>query len=67
MGIGTFIWAVGHEVDKIPGTLLSWAFYVWLWPSRSWYLAIASHAFNYFFGKTLGRVIWWLDVGRYPA
>lgn len=67
MAIGTLIWAIGHDVDQIPSTLLSGVFYVWLWLGGAWYLAIAFHALNNCFGHTLGRVSWWAEVGRYPA
>lgn len=67
VAIGTFIWAIGHEVGEIPSTLLSGAFYVWLWLGGAWYLAIAFHVFTNCFGHTLGRVSWWAEVGRYPA
>lgn len=65
--IGTLIWAFGHDIDKIPSTLLVGAFYVWLWLGGAWYLAIAFHVFTNCFAHTWGRVNWWLEVGRYPA
>jgi hypothetical protein len=65
--VGTLIWAFGHEIRKIPNVLLAGAFYVWLWLSGAWYLAITFHVVTNTVAHTWGRLVWWSESGRYPT
>lgn len=67
VAIGTLVWAIGHDIDELPATILAGAFYGWLWLSSAWFLAVAFHVFTNCFAHTVGRIAWWTTSGRYPA